>query len=421
MVRLPKSFRGRLVAIVAGGLGLRLVYVLVLARHVPMAGDSAFFHAEPRLIADGRGFIEPFIYGAYHLAVPTAAHPPLYSYVLAGPALIGIDGMLVQRAITCLIGSGVLALVGLLGRRVGGERVGLASAGLAAVYPVLVSADGALMSESLYGLMVVASLLAAIRHYDRRDLRSAAALGVLIGAAALTRAEGLLLLPLLAWPVTLLGRDRRATRVVLCTLTCALVLAPWVLRNLDRFNEVTISHNDSTVLAGANCPASYYGTGIGGWDFSCISPRRTFNEGVQAATWRRQGIDYVTDHLSRVPLVLLVRFLRTFDLYAPHAQVSFAEGRARWADEAGIVAYYLLLPLAVIGGVLLRRRSRALLRILLAPLALVVVSSLVGYGLPRFRHALEPSLVVLASLAICAGAERWLHTRRSRGRALAVP
>jgi 4-amino-4-deoxy-L-arabinose transferase-like glycosyltransferase len=405
-----RTFRGRLAAIVVGGLVLRLVYVLVLARHVPMAGDSTFFHSEPQLIANGHGYIEPFVFAAYHIAVATAAHPPLYPLVLTVPALVGIDGLLAQRVITCLIGTGVLVLIGLLGRRLGGDRVGLLSALVAAVYPVLVSADGALMSESLYGLLVVAALHAALSQRERRDARSAIALGVLVGLAALTRSEALLLLPLLAWPLCLPG-SRRLIRVLGCTVACLVVLAPWTIRNLDTFNQlVVVSHNDSTVLAGANCPATYRGVDLGSWDFGCISARRTLREGVQADRWRSQGLHYARAHVSRLPVVLVVRLLRTWDFWQPRRQVQFAESRAPWADEAGVACYYLLLPLAALGAVLLWGRGRRTAWILLSPLALVTLSTLLGYGLPRFRHAAEPSLVVLAAIALVTLAER----RRTR-------
>src|SRR5207244_8269490 len=100
--------------------------------------------------------------------------------------------------------------VGLIARRLGGPRAGLIAAGIAAVYPVLVAADGAMMSETLYGLLIAAALLTALRLLDRQPGPPlAAALGALIGLATLTRAEALLLLPLLAWPVAARAQARR--------------------------------------------------------------------------------------------------------------------------------------------------------------------------------------------------------------------
>jgi 4-amino-4-deoxy-L-arabinose transferase-like glycosyltransferase len=407
-------FRVRLAAIAAGALGLRLLYVLVLARDVPMAGDSQFFHAVPKLISEGHGFIEPFVFVKLGIEAPTAAHPPLYPLVLSALSVVGIDGALAQRALGALTGALVVVLIGLLGRRLGGARAGLAAAAIAALYPVLVEADGALMSESLYGVFVVGALLAALRLRERRDVPSAALIGGLIGLAALTRSEALLLLVLLAVPLSLRGDAWRAARLAAAAGACLLVLAPWTIRNVSAFHELTlISHNDSTVAAGANCPATYRGKDLGSWRFDCIPPRTTFREGVQADRWRRHGLDYVKDHAGRLPAVVPVRVLRTWDLWQPRRQVVFAESRARWADRAGIVAYFLLLPFAVAGGLLLRRERRGELLVLLAPLALVTISSAVGYGLPRFRHAAEPTLVVLAAVGLMALADRVRARRRS--------
>jgi hypothetical protein len=100
--------------------------------------------------------------------------------------------------------------------------------------------------------------------------------------------------------------------------------------------------------------------------------------------------------------------LRTWDLWKPGRQLESAEGRARWAEKAGVVVYFLLLPLAIAGFVLLRRRpgDRGPFWILLAPAVLVTVSSAIGYGVPRFRHAFEISLVVTAAVALVAVADR---------------
>jgi membrane-bound metal-dependent hydrolase YbcI (DUF457 family) len=73
-----------------------------------------------------------------------------------------------------------------------------------------------------------------------------------------------------------------------------------------------------------------------------------------------------------------------------------------------VAVYFLLLPLAVAGFVLLRRRGgdRMAFWILLAPAVLVTFSSAIGYGVPRFRHAFEISLVVTAAVTLVAVAER---------------
>jgi 4-amino-4-deoxy-L-arabinose transferase-like glycosyltransferase len=410
MLRLPSTFRARLLLIAAGALVLRLVYVLVLARDVPLAGDSRYFHAQANLLAEGKGFIEPFVYAAYDIAVPTASHPPLYPVLLSPVSLLGGTGFLEQRAAGCLVGVACLILIALIARRIAGDRAGLAAAGIAAVYPILVAADGAPMSEALYGLLVAAALLFALRLHERRDLRSAAGLGAAIGLAALTRSEALGLIPLLAWPLAFWtgGPARqRIARAALATGACVLVLVPWSIRMASAFDEpFAISHNDSTVLAGANCDQTYSGVDIGQWRFDCISERRSFEEGKQAAIWRREGIDYIRDHAGRLPAVIAVRVLRTWDLYQPRHQIRFAEGRAPWAQKIGTVMYFALLPLAAYGGLLLARRSRAQLLILLAPVALVFASSVIAYGVPRFRHAAELVIVILAGVAAAALIER---------------
>jgi 4-amino-4-deoxy-L-arabinose transferase-like glycosyltransferase len=397
-----RSFGGRLALCAAAGLVVRLVYVLGPGRHVVGFGDYHYFHSAANSIARGDWF------------VANATHPPLWTLLLGSVSWVGGGdvGFLAHRAVGCFVGALAVVLVGLLGRRVSGsDRVGLMAALLAALYPVLIGADGSLMSESLYGVFVLGALLLALRLRSSGDVRVAVALGAVIGLAALTRSEGLLLLVLLALPVA--GGWRRFGA---CALACVVVVTPWLVRNWTEFDRpVLISANDGSLLAGANCKLTYHGKDLGLWTTNCLSPRAFANEADQAARWRSEGASYAGDHLGRLPVVMAVRELRTFDLYQPWRMTPFAEGRWLKMDKAGVIAYWLLLPFALAGAWLLWRRRRFELLVLLAPVALVVLQSAFGYGFPRFRHVADLVLVVLAAAAVVWLADRIAARKLAEG------
>jgi 4-amino-4-deoxy-L-arabinose transferase-like glycosyltransferase len=417
-----RSFGSRLAAITAGALVVRVLHTVLIADDVEGVGDFFYYHGIANLLADGRGFIDPFL-STDADPYPSALHPPLWPLALAAASKLGATGFLAHRLVGCIAGTVTVALLGLLGRRAAGDRAGLLAAGIAAVYPTLIASDGSLMSESLYGAFVAAALLLAYRLLDRPTAARAAWLGAAIGLAALTRGEGVLFLALLALPLAWRGgRGGRLLRLAAPLAAAGLVIAPWTIRNwieLDR--PIPISTNDSTVVAGANCDGVYHGDDLGFWHLDCVSERRPgLNEAEQAAIWRREGRTYASDHVPRLlAIVVAVRLLRTWDLYQPRRQARLAEGRDYRVQEAGTAAYYVLLALAVYGVALLRRR-RAPLLVLLSPAIVVTVSTAASFGLPRFRHAAELSLVVLAAVAVDGLLRRRLARRRRPALASAV-
>jgi 4-amino-4-deoxy-L-arabinose transferase-like glycosyltransferase len=381
------TFRVRLGAIVAAGVALRALYLFTVARHVSGVGDWWFYHWQANDLASGKFFIEPFRLRFAHAEFPSAGHPPLYPALLSIVSWFGGTSVLWHRAFGLLCGATSIALMGVLGRRIGGEKLGLVAAGVCAVYPLMVVVDGALMSETLYTPLVILVLLAAFA-------RRAFLLGAAIGLAALCRSEALLLLPVLAWP--LLWRSG-FSRVALATLGCVLVIAPWTIRNYIALDHlVPISTNDSTVISGANCPQTYSGPDIGFWRFDCLQPRRAENEAEQSDIWRANGLRYARDHASRLPVVIPVRVLRTFSLYQPRRQVLFAEGRWIHGEQMAVAAFFLLAALSVLGA----RALRGSLFILFAPLIVVLITVIAGYGHPRLRHVFEPSLMLMGAAGI---------------------
>ncbi|MCB1015817.1 MAG: hypothetical protein KDB10_11960, partial [Acidimicrobiales bacterium] len=100
-----------------------------------------------------------------------AHHPPLYSVYLAVPSVLGFTSPLAHRVFSCLAGAGMVALVGVVARRLAGgpgrgDRAGLLAAGLAALSPLLWVNEGMILSEPLYGVAIATVLLAAYRVYD---------------------------------------------------------------------------------------------------------------------------------------------------------------------------------------------------------------------------------------------------------------
>src|SRR4051794_6416909 len=391
-VRRLTGFEARLAAIAFGALAVRVVAAIATNDHL-VQGDAMTFHQVAQHLADGEGFRRPFTAG------PTAEHPPAWEVVLAAADQLGANGYLAHRLSGALLGTVSVVLVGLLGRAVAGARVGLVAALIAAAYPMLWTADVSLMSETLYGVFLTGALLAAVA-------RRALLLGVVLGLAALTRGEALLLVPLLAVP--LFWHAPRSLAV--CVVAFAVVLAPWTIRNLTTFDRpVLVSNNANGLWVGANCAGTYDGPLIGYWRFQCYTPeRRGEDEADYFARQRSIGVRYLREHTGRLPAVLGARVLRVFDAWSLPQSVfiNAQEGRAPRPVKWGIRSAWLVMALALAGAFLVRRERL----VLLAPVALVVVVALITYGTTRFRFAAEPSLCVLAAGAVVEA------LRRAKGR-----
>ena len=402
-MRLPRSFGARLALAVLAGLIVRLLYVALFARKIALFGDAVTYHEWAQTIANGTGWVKvPHAeLGLFHVKPePSAEHPPLFSLVLAGFWKLGVHTYTAQKLVVCFFGATTVAFAGLAGREAAGERAGLIAASIAAVYPFLWVADGSLLAESFYAAFMAAALWLALRFIRTRSLADAAWLGLAAGAAALSRGEAILLVPLLFLPLAWRERSLKAAAVMLAGF--ALVVGPWTARNLVKFEQpVLISTNSNSVFAGANCDPVYHGDLIGLWSFACYGKVKPGDESQQAVEYRKQGFDYARDHAGRLPLIAAIRFARVWDLYRPLQQVQyeFLEGRSRWASRAGLVMYYPVLLLAIAGVVLLRRR-RFPVWPFLAFAATVSFVAVTVYGITRFRIAVEPALIVLAAVTL---------------------
>jgi hypothetical protein len=194
-------------------------------------------------------------------------------------------------------------------------------------------------------------------------------------------------------------------RVGAVAVAAVLVVSPWVFYNLSRFNHpVTISTGFGTTLGQANCDEAYYGPLIGYYSLRClpdIPKGPKLDQSDDELFVRKKALDYVDSHRRRIPLVLLARLGRTFNVFhvAQGVDVDFYEGRPYWGSDLALAFFYPTMALAVYGAVLCRRR-RIPITPLVAPLVMVTLAALLTFGQTRYRAPAEGAICLLAAVGI---------------------
>ena len=248
-----------------------------------MVGDAETYHLLARVLAAGDGYVRPRELLELGRSVPTAEFPPLHPFVLALADLVGIDSPNGQRVVGACLGVVTVGLIGLLARRIAGDRAGLVAAGLAALSPVLIEHDTSLQAEGLFALLADG---VAARHPRRHDPADhdplhLVLLGLLLGAAALTRSEALLLVPVAAVLVGLAagahrpgGRWRGPSASWRRARWCVTGVVGGAQQPSPSTRVVLTSTNAGTLAGRRNCDPVYGGEQKGLWRLDCVPGRR---------------------------------------------------------------------------------------------------------------------------------------------------
>ena len=334
--------------------------------------------------------------------------------MLAIPSALGLESTFGFRLFNVCIGVALVFAIGLLARQLAGDAAGILAATLAALYPHLWISDSAIMPESLFCLLVVLGLLAAYRFHAHPTWLLAGTTAAAFSLAAMTRSEGVLYVAFLALPLALFARGvDRATRLRCVAAVCivaAVIIGPWIVRNLVVFDKpTTMASGTGHVLAYGNCDATYSGEYLGYWNTACaLKIWPSGDESVVNAAAQKQGVDYMKAHKGRLPVVVAARVGRLFDVYRPGQNVNlnvFFERRGLVPSRLALAAYYLLLAPALYGLVVLRRRGSDDLALLVIT-GVVVFTAAITFGVTRYRAPVDALLPVLAAVGIVAWIER---------------
>jgi hypothetical protein len=362
-------------AAVLAGLALRLA---IGATDDAPSTDEVAYLASGMSLAEGDGFAR-------------GGHPELHFPPLI-PALLGGAGEVVPEPhtgaviLTWLTGTVLIVPLALLGRRLGGERAGIAVAWVAALAPGLATTPAArgAGSESEYTLLVLAStaLVVAAAGRARSAPVAATALaagaGLCLGLAYLARPEGLLLaVPLGLALVVALRPDRRAAGRALAAFAiplavCVVPYAAYLHSHSGRW-ELTAKTQDRSIEA---------------WHAVARNDREARDR--ELYTPDATGWDFPAERSS---LTALAR-----DDPAAYAGIVRTN---LWMLATNLAGWWLLpLPVWVLAarGAWRRRRSGTV-RLLVAVALVPVVTSLAFFVQPRYL------LVTTAVACVLAGAE----------------
>jgi hypothetical protein len=419
-----------LLLVTLAGLGVRLVFIYA-GTNEKVGGDALYYHEGANLLAEGKGYIDPYRYlfgGKEQVTLadgrvvevvtpvghvePTAGHPPVYVTYLGVASWFGLDTVRDHQVVSALLGAVSIVLAGLLGRALVDERVGIIAAVLTAVYANIWINDGLVMSETAAIVFAFLTSLMGLRFWRSPTVANGVWFALAAGFAALSRAELVLFLPIVAavalWRAPLPWRTRVFRYAVVGVVGVA-VITPWIVRNNMVMEErVLLSDGAGTVAIQANCDATYYGRYIGFWNLECGGPQphgpngELLDESQRDVVVRKQATEYISSHTTRlVTVVVPARIGRMWGLYQPIDQVrlDIVEGRPAFAAWLGFWQYVVLVPFAVAGAVIQWRRRGPLLVVGLW-VVLATITAATAFGSTRYRTAAEVSVVVLAAVAI---------------------
>lgn len=356
---------------------------------------------------------------------PSAFRSPMFPLALAGvDTLAGVDSPDARwqagRIAEALLGVLTVALVYLIAARLAGPGLGLLAGTLAAAWPPLLLVGSSLMSEPLFIALVLATTWAALRsRASEHRYRWVGLAGVLLGLAALTRGNGIVLLVPLAFLVWS-ERPRRSWRSwrspALVVAAAVLTLVPWALRNAQTVRAfVPISTETGYALAGTynayaqqrtDFPAMWLPPVLA--QQQALAQHPGLNEAEISTTLTSTALSYLGRHSTYLLKVAYWNGLRVADLSGERVERWAAqyEGYPRFLLDLSFYSFWVLGLLALVGAA-----TRAARRLPLAlwgvPLA-ILLPALFVQGLIRYRSPADPFLLILAAFALQAAWRRWM-------------
>jgi 4-amino-4-deoxy-L-arabinose transferase-like glycosyltransferase len=408
---------GSLTLIVIAALALRAAFAWSYQAHLPHRALSVipFLFESGNIahsIATGGGFASPFRIDTG----PTAWMTPVYPYLLA--AVMKLFGTytfaswLAAVAINICFSCLVCIPLYFAAKKIGGAGLAAGAAWLWAIFPNAIQMTyQSLWDTSVSAFLATTVFWATLRVAESRTLRAWILYGLLWGLALMTNASLLSALPLLAgWAAYRQRRahaqsDYRLRGLVAAALVAAACCIPWTIRNWKVFHAFIPLRSvlGLQLWCGNNPEAKVVWLG-GQHPIHDQAERDRYVELGEIAYMRekeRNAIDYIGAHPVQEAQLIAGRFVSIWTAGTPTPVSDFLRTKSAW------FRYVLLFNIAVAFGtlagivILFIRRSPFAFPTAVYPVVFPWAYYLT-LALPRYRHPIEPVLLLLSAVAIQA-------------------
>jgi len=431
----PPQFKNSFVVVTAAivafwGLAVRIALVFLSGNRQisPFSGvgDQIRYLTLEDSILHGQGFS--------YAGQPTALRPPLYPLFLAAMHIaFGSHYLLAMRVFQLFIGIAVAYVCFLLAKNLFGIEAGAMAGAIALVLPTLLLISVELQTEQFATLLTVLFLLFFLREIQKKN-NGAVGMGITSGLAALIRFNCAILA--IIGTITCLWLRRSLKDGLLVSLVAGLIVAPWIVRNVQVFHGKVLysSHGGINLLEGVLTPDGRAQNGEDervraavGWLHTDIeqnnSHRLLFASEEQLDRQARGAAIDAWKNLSwhsRFKLLgmKIVTFWFSKDQLLDSSSFSPAQRKLR---AIGVMIYWSVLALALVGWVRLRSSSR-IAAFVIAFYVVVVTSAHLPFVMnTRLRIPfIDPLLAVLAGGGFCFLICKF-QQRRERSEALHLP
>ncbi|HUQ70130.1 MAG TPA: glycosyltransferase family 39 protein [Planctomycetaceae bacterium] len=398
-----RHYRIALAVIVLAAVGVRLA---VIEKFVGLD--------EPISAADGLDQLDYELFAwrmasgeGYTLAdgAPTARRTPGTSLLMLPMYAAFGRSLLAARVWFALLSAATCLVVAWLLERMCGRVTALIGAALLAMNPGSFYYTLHLWSEPGYGLFLALATMLAVVAWRKEEnwVPTALLAGVCWGCALLIRPQVVFLLPFAALTVLWLPAVQRTRAVKQLVVQCLLVGAiasPWVIRNAIVMGKPCLA----TVVGGMTFWGAHNEVTLTdpAWRGLWVIPVQLDDDGLRDATNeiakgdRAMALAWAAlrKHPAEIPTLLVAKMYRLVTPFEPTIN------RAVYWCFA--LSWMLSAPFVALGLYELRRRDSVLFAFLAFHLGGLVLSTLLFYGAARFRHAVEPLMMVSAAVGVMA-------------------